>query len=257
VFIFRSSHQTQQLSGSSYSISVKQIALLLPLFTTFTFFLWMFLATESLEQMADAYRISGPQGADVRAIAYQFAAQWRHGMTGEWPLYMPGFFATAVATWFWINGRTLRRLISEAIGVLLLASLTAKVLAPAGALYVVDIFERQTGLKCEGAALESSISGASAGIYTLVTWVTFVMTSQRALAGRTYKPLWLPAMLCIGLAIFRPMTVDDFTAYWARQVIQGDGVAIFSLLLVPGVASVLTWRQLMTERKISSSDRVS
>jgi hypothetical protein len=255
VSIFCSSNQG--LSGNGHPVSVKQIALLLFPFTTFAFFLWMFLATESLERMADAYRISGPQGVDARAIAYEFAAQWRHGMTGGWPLYMPGFFATAIAVWFWTNGQTLHRLISEATGVLLLATLAAKLLAPVGAAYVFELFERQTGLKCEGPPLESTFTGASAGIYTLVTWIAFVITSRRALAGRSFKLLWLPALLCVGLVVVRPMTVDDFTSYWVRQVIQGNGVAIFSLLLVPCVASFLIWRHLMTERKISLSDQVS
>ncbi len=227
-----------------YTFSGKSIVLLLLLFVSHAFFLWMFLASEGLEQLADAYRITGGQGGqdtDTRALAYQFAAQWRHGMTGGWPLYMPGFFATAIATWFWSAGKTIRRLIAEAIVIMILASLTARLLAPAGTSHIVEAFLRQTGFQREGSLLGSTIAGFSAGLYTLITWSTFIIAGQRALARRSFKPFWLPAILCIVLAMVRTMTVDDFTSYWADRVVEGDGVAIFSLLLVPSLAAVFIW----------------
>ena len=60
-------------------------------------FLWMFLAANPLEQLATA----GAFGADprVRDRAFVFAADWRHGMSQNSRLYMPGFFAVAAAVW--------------------------------------------------------------------------------------------------------------------------------------------------------------
>ena len=57
----------------------------------------MFFAAATLEQTAELGWISAPPGRDARAVAYEFAARWRHGMAGNSPLYMPGFFAVAIA----------------------------------------------------------------------------------------------------------------------------------------------------------------
>ena len=56
-------------------------------------FLWMFFAAATLERTADLGGISAPPGREVRLLAYEYAARWRHGMAGNSPLYMPGFFA--------------------------------------------------------------------------------------------------------------------------------------------------------------------
>jgi hypothetical protein len=237
----------QHLSVAFKRINGRYIVLLLLLFAAHTLFLWMFIASEGLEQMAEADRISGPQGFDVRAAAYDFAARWRHGMSGRWLLYMPGFFVTAIATWFWSTGRTFRGLLMEAIIIMTLALLGAELLAPAGTAYIVEEFQSQTGLKCHGVSPGSSIVGMAAGLYTLVTWSVFIIASQRALARRSLKPMWVPAVLGLGLGLVREMTVDDFTGLWAQRVLHKDGVAIFSLLLIPILAAFLVWCQLRSD----------
>src|ERR1700752_1928845 len=78
-----------------------------------TLFLWMFFAASTLERTADVGGISGPPGRNARAVAYEFAAKWRHGMAGNSPIYMPGFFAAAVALWFWSAGKSLLRIVAE------------------------------------------------------------------------------------------------------------------------------------------------
>src|SRR5688500_20120960 len=61
---------------------------------TCIFFLWMFFAAATLERTADLGWISAVDrrsaGQDARAIAYEFAARWRHGMSGNSPLYKIG-----------------------------------------------------------------------------------------------------------------------------------------------------------------------
>ncbi|MBA3440877.1 MAG: hypothetical protein H0T92_13510 [Pyrinomonadaceae bacterium] len=214
------------------------------LFAAHTLFLWMFLAAEGLERMAEAGRISGSLAVDTKAIAYGFAAEWRHGMAGGWPLYMPGFFATAIATWVWSCGRPLRRLLAEGITVMALAALTAKLFAHIGTRYIIEAFEHQTNLQCEGVLLGSTVVGSGLGLYTLLTWSTVIIAGQRAVASRSVWPLWLPVVLNVVLAQIRPWTVGDFTELWGRRVLQGDGVAIISLLLVPSAAAFLVWYQL-------------
>src|SRR5262245_47111812 len=90
-----------------------------------TLFLWMFFAASTLERTADLGGISGPPGRDARAVAYEFAAKWRHGMAGNSPIYMPGFFAAAVALWFWSAGKSLLRVIAEGASLISAASLCA------------------------------------------------------------------------------------------------------------------------------------
>ena len=65
--------------------------------------MWMFLAAAPLETLAATGGLAGRHEADVVAEGYRVAADWRHGMAGNSPLYMPGFFALAVAAWFWAD----------------------------------------------------------------------------------------------------------------------------------------------------------
>lgn len=58
----------------------------------------MFLAADSLEQLAASGAFGDAREAQA---AFAFAASWRHGMAGNSPVYMPGFFAVAIAAWIW------------------------------------------------------------------------------------------------------------------------------------------------------------
>ena len=127
---------------------------------------------------------------------------------------------------------------------MLLAALTAKLLAPIGTRCIIEAFQHQTNLQCEGILLGSTVVGSGLGLYTLLTWCTGVIASERALASRSVWPLWLPIALNLVLAKVRPWTVGDFTALWWQRALHGDGVAILSLLLVPGAAAFLGWYQL-------------
>ena len=92
-----------------------------------TFFLWMFFAAATLERTADVGGISPSSGRDAHAVAYEFAARWRHGMSGNSPLYMPGFFAVAIAAWFWCAGKSLTRLLVEGLTLLAASTVCAMV----------------------------------------------------------------------------------------------------------------------------------
>jgi hypothetical protein len=206
------------------------------LFCSQAFFLWMFFAAEGLEQMAKAGRIAGSPSADVLLTAYKYAAEWRHGMAGEWPLYMPGFFIAAIAIWRRACQRPWRQLSLEWCALLPLAVVFAMSLSPAGLRILMAGFTEQTGLVIVGEPLFFSSIGVLLGVYTLGVWSTFVVCSHRALVRRTIKPLLLPLILGMILGFVRPVTVGDFTALWLSRVMAGDFVAILSLLLIPGVA---------------------
>src|SRR3954452_2707705 len=89
-----------------------------------TLFLWMFFSVAPLERMADKGLLFAC-GADARVTAYEFAARWRHGMASNSPLFMPGFFAVALACWFWSRRKSFRLIILEGALVLALAFLFA------------------------------------------------------------------------------------------------------------------------------------
>jgi putative ABC transport system permease protein len=192
-------------------------------------FLWMFFAAGGLEHAADMSALDP-------SAAYAFASRWRHGMAGGSPLYMPGFFATAIVTWYWTGRLSTRVLMVRCAALMALATLLAILAAPSGIALVVESFERVTGIALQAPTGPGAVRVAQ-GLYTLINWTSFVVAGHRALAGRTLKPFWVPALLSVGLALGRPITVGDFTGFWTERVAAGDAVAIVSFGLVP----VLVW----------------
>ena len=229
-----------------------QVLLAVWLLAAQAFFLWMFLSTEPLERMAEAGRVRGGLPGEVRASAYRYAAEWRHGLAGGWPLYVPGFFAAAVVTWFWSFWRSLRRLIPECAGILCLALVAGLLAAPLGAELVARGFERETGLGCARPLPGPSAQGAMVGLCTLVAWTVVVLSCHRALWWRSYRPLLAPVLADLALVFARPFTFDDLVAVWVQRALGGQPLAIVSLLLVPTVAVFLVQAHLASERREST-----
>ena len=160
-------------------------------------------------------------------------------MAGGWPLYMPGFFVTAVAIWLWSDGSSILQLMFHATAIMATATVAALILSPVGASLVAGAFEQQTGLHVERPLPGNTIPGVLSGMYTLLTWQTFIGAGRCALTGMSFKP-YVPALvLTIGLGLVRPMLVDDFVSLWSRRVAQGNSAAIISLLLIPILAAFL------------------
>lgn len=209
------------------------------LFAAQTFFLWMFFVAGGLERLAELDRIVGPEGINFKATAFDFAARWRHGMTEGWPLYMPGFFVTAIALWRRAIGLSLRRVTAECALTGVLAGLAAWLLAPASAGIALDAFQAQTGLHPVGnwPGVTGRVIGQ--GFFTLANWNSFILAIQYALIRKSWRPLMVPAALSVVLVLIRPFTVGDFTSLWRQRIFDGDGVAIFSALLIPLLSALL------------------
>jgi hypothetical protein len=205
---------------------------------TQTFFLWMFFAAGGLEQLAELDLISGSPGTDVKRLAFDFAARWRHGMTDGWPLYMPGFFVTTVAVWFWAYGLKWREMVVEYAVLAALAVLAAILLLLHHTGSVVAAFELQTGLRCEGQGTAITGRVIGQGLFTLINWSSFVGASQLCLVQKSFRPLLLPAGLSLMLVFIRPFTADEFTTFWMQQILQGKVVAIGSALLIPFLSAL-------------------
>jgi hypothetical protein len=205
-------------------------------------FLWMFLSAAPLEQMAEAGQLT-PDHRATRDSAFAFAASWRHGMAGNSPLYMPGFFALAIAVWFWMRPVRVSRILVEWMASLSMAAAIAWLLAPVGVVSAVTSFSVTSGTGWHGLIPRASMEAVGAGAYTAIVWSTFVAGSRLALARQSIRYLLPVPILTIGLIMFRPWTVDDFVGFWIAQTMAGDPVATLSALAIPIVAAVLGWSE--------------
>lgn len=210
----------------------------------FTLFLWMFFAAATLERTADLGGVSAPAGEDARAVAYEFAAKWRHGMAGNSPIYMPGFFAVAIAVWFWCAGRSVQRMLAEGAILIIAASVCAALLAPFAAPRVTNAFVTQVGFTVSRVTSSGTWVASAQGVYSLLTWSIGIIAVRLSIRLRSLKPLLIPLVLNLVLALVRPWTVADFTSLWVKQALEGETVAVISFLLVPIIAGFMAWAEL-------------
>jgi hypothetical protein len=226
-------------------------------FVACTFFLWMFFAAATLEHAADLAQLTCPPGRDTHAVAYEFAARWRHGMAGNSPLYMPGFFAAAVAIWFWCKGKSLLRLLAEGLLLLAAATVCAAVLAPFAAPRIMASFITKEGFKLTETSASGTWISTAQGVYSLLTWATGVIAVRWSIKLRSLKPMLVPIALNIILALVRPWTVADFTSLWIKRALEGEPAAVFSFLLAPTIAGFVAWIELRRPSKIPALVRES
>ena len=208
------------------------------------FFLWMFFTAATLEHTAELGWISPSPGRDPHVVAFDFAARWRHGMAGNSPIYMPGFFAVAIATWFWCAGKSLRRTIAEGLVLLGAASVCATLLAPFTAALILSDFVTQEGFTVSRASSSGTWIAWAQGVYSLLTWSTLIIATRWFFKLKSFKPLLVPLVLNLILAFVRPWTVADFTSQWVRQALDGEPVAVMSFLLIPIISAFMAWVEL-------------
>ena len=204
-------------------------------------FLWMFFVAAALEHTADLGWISDSPGRDTRAVAFEFAARWRHGMAGNSPFYMPGFFAVAIAVWFWSRGKSLWRTLMEGSVHLSAATLFATLVAPYAVPHLIADFVVQEGFHVSQAATSGTLISTAQGVYSLLTWSTLIIAARWSIKLKSFKPLLVPLVLNVVLALVRPWTVADFTAMWVAQARDGERVAVISFVLIPVIAGFMAW----------------
>jgi hypothetical protein len=220
-------------------------------------FLWMFLSTDPLEQLAAGLAESH---AHPTASAFAYAAAWRHGMAGNSWIYMPGFFATALAVW--LHGRHARARVAnlERILAALAATGISVLLSPIGADLVAGEFAATSGIEVGGPIPAPSWAGVGRGLYTLATWSVFALACRAGLVRHRLRAFVPAALMTAGLVLVRPWTVDDFVAHWATGVPGGSFSALASLSLVGLVAGLLAAVERSTQpqpREPALADRES
>jgi hypothetical protein len=211
----------------------------LALFVAQTFFLWMFLAAAPIEALADDGALRAPGDGDVAVEAYRFAANWRHGMAGNSPIYMPGFFALAIAAWLWSATKTLGQLVIEGGGLLLVSLAVAWGCANAAEPVILASLERGVGSSAAAPWPTPPWRAVLQGLYTAAAWMTVVVSCRRALAHRSFAPLLVVPPVAVVLALIRPWTVDDFAKLWITRIARGDVVALASAIAIPLVGWIL------------------
>jgi K+-transporting ATPase A subunit len=174
-------------------------------------------------------------------------------MSGNSPLYMPGFFAVAIASWFWCNNKSLLRILSEGFTLLAVAAVCAAMLAPYAARRIVSDFSEQAGVSVSQFCTAGTWIAWAQGVYSLLTWSTIIIASRWSIKLRSPKPLLIPLVLNFVLALVRPWTVADFTSQWVKEVLDGEPTAVISFLLVPILSAFLGW----VELRASKTDRLS
>jgi hypothetical protein len=214
------------------------------MFLACIFFLWMFFAAATLERTADLGWVSTSPGRDARALAFDFAARWRHGMSGNSALYMPGFFCVAIASWFWCARKSFARTIAEGMTLVGVAAVCAALLAPYAAQRIVSEFIAREGVSISQFSTSGTWIASAQGIYSLLTWTTLIIASSWSIRLRSPKPLLVPIGLNLILAFVRPWTVADFTSQWIREALAGEPAAVMSVLLVPAISVFIAWFEL-------------
>ena len=195
-------------------------------------FLWMFLSVAPIESASD-----GLLTRDLQLSVRQFVADWRHGMAGNSPIYMPGFFAIAAAAWYWARSQSIPRLVVEGTAALLAGCGIAWLAAPHGEIAANAAFEQRFGL----GAIEAQASTwgpVLVGAGTAVCWTIFVVASRLALLLRTCRPFLLVPLPYVVLVFTRPWSVNGLLALWGTRAASGDAIAIGSILAIPILTTV-------------------
>ena len=117
-------------------------------------------------------------------------------------------------------------------------------------------FVTQEGFTVSGATSGTWVAFAQ-GVYSLLTWSTFIIAARFSVTLRSLKPLLVPLVLNVVLAFVRPWTVADFTSRWMRQTLAGETTAVVSFLLVPIISGFMAWVEVRSARKKSRARRAA
>jgi len=214
---------------------VRATGLWLALVAADALFLWMFLSVVQLEAIGQAAR--GASETWTARPVLQFVADWRHGMAGNSPLYMPGFFALAAAAWYWTRAQSLSRLLIHGVCALGAGACIAWLASPIGEAAATAAFERTFGVNA--ARLSSPVWQAGlVGAYTAACWTVFVVASKKALVQRTFRPFAVVPIPYVALVFTRTWSVNGLLATWCVRAADGDPIAVGSFVAIPVLTAI-------------------
>jgi hypothetical protein len=205
-------------------------------------FLWMFLSVAGVDVMGNTLVATGHpvQGQAVQV----FAADWRHGLNGHSPLFMPGFFVLTPAVWYWSRRKSIAELLRGGALALLAGFLLALLAAPLGRAAAARAFfdEFHFAVQANSADIWRA---APIPAFTAICWTVLVVAIRRVITTGAARSLALVVSLYALLGFARHWwSLDHFrkgddVARWETRAAQGDTVAIGSLLAVPLLGLIL------------------
>jgi hypothetical protein len=196
-------------------------------------FLGMFISVAQLDAQGAALTAQGH--LDIGARILVFAADWRHGMNGHSPLFMPGFFALTPAVWYWSQKQSVEELLRRGALALLAGFLLALIAAPLGRAAADAAFVDQFHF-----AIQPNVGHTWQAVpisaFTAVCWTVLIVAVRKATTTGSTRPLVLVVGLYAVLGFTRHWwSVDHFregndVARWLSRIAQDDRVAIGSVL---------------------------
>ena len=214
----------------------------LALALAYALFLWMFLSVADVD-VTGANLLATGHPALGHAVQV-FAADWRHGLNGHSPFFMPGFFALTPAAWYWSRGQSIAELLRGGTLALLAGLFLALFAAPFGRTAAARAFFDEFHFAVQPDS-PASWQAAEISAFTSVCWTCLVVAIRRAITTGALRPLALVVGLYALLGVARDWwSVEHFrkgddVARWETRAAQGDAVAIGSLLAVPLLGLVL------------------
>ena len=197
-------------------------------------FLWMFLSTDPLEQLAVAVR---PTADASRQRALAFAAAWRHGMAGNSWIYMPGFFVTAAARCGCTARHAPEHLArTDPAGGLALrwsprCGLSCRL--PPRCRHLRAGIRSNGRLSAVGSTIPNAVTGWACSLAS-IRWPPGRCSSSRAVPrsfSRTLRP-FAHGRCPGGRVAVRPWTVDDLSHHWSAVSRTGTPRRTVSLALL-------------------------
>jgi hypothetical protein len=236
------------MKGKRFAHAARWLALAL----AYALFLWMFLSVTGVDVAGNALVATGHPG--LGHSVHVFAADWRHGLNGHSPLFMPGFFVLTPAAWYWSGRQTAAQLLLGGTTALLAGLVLALLAAPIGRAAAANAFFDEFHLTAQSSFREAWRAAATSA-FTAICWTVLVVSVRRAMTVGTLRPLALVAGLYLLLGFSRHwwsldhLRKGDDVARWEARVTQGDRVAIASLVAVPVLGVVLATTTLGVRRR--------
>ena len=226
------------MTRDSYAQGARWLALAL----ADALFLWMFLSVAAVDVMGNTLVATGHQA--LGQAAQIFAADWRHGLNGHSPLFMPGFFVLTPAAWYWSRTQSIAELLRSGALALLAGFLLALLAAPFGRDAAARAFFNEFHFAVQPNSGDIW-HAAPISAFTAICWTVLVVAIRRAITTGAARPLALVVGLYALLGFARHWwSLDHFkkgddVARWETRAVQGDTVAIGSLVAVPLLGLVL------------------
>jgi hypothetical protein len=219
-----------------YQVAVRWLALAF----ADALFLWMIVSVSGVDLLADAAVANGDTGA--AESMRRFAADWRHGMNGHSPIFMPGFFALTIAVWYWHRKQSILCLVADGLPAMCVGCALAWIGEPVGSAIAGSAFARQFDIILPPGPTWSAVV---VGACTAICWTVLVIAVRNALIARSWRLFALVPVLYGLLGVARDWwSIDHFgrgndLERMFTRVAAGDAVAIRSLWAIPLLMFVL------------------